>query len=102
LKSISLILLVCVSACSWFGSRRHAAPAPAEITVTGAPAGSIILIDGKSMGDAVVNDYSQVIEVAPGSHEVEIRVGDRIVYREDTDVAVSEHRVVSVLSGAQR
>lgn len=54
------------------------------------------------MGDAVLNDYSQVIEVVPGSHRVEIRVGERIVYREDTDVAVSEHRVVTVLSGAQR
>jgi len=102
LKSLSFLLLVCLSACSWFGSRRHAAPAPAEITVTGAPAGSIILVDGKPMGDAVLNDYSQVIEVVPGSHRVEIRVGERIVYREDTDVAVSEHRVVTVLSGAQR
>jgi hypothetical protein len=97
-----MLLLVCLPACSWFGSRRHAAPAPAQITVTGAPAGSIILVDGKEVGDAVLNDYSQVFEVSPGSHEVEIRAGDRIVFRENTDVALSEHRVVTVLSGTPR
>lgn len=67
--------------------------------MTGAPAGSMIVVDGKPMGDVVVNDYSQVVGVAPGAHLVEIRVGDRIVYREETDVAVGEHRVVTVLSG---
>jgi hypothetical protein len=97
------MLLFCLSACSWFGSRKHVAPAPAEITITGAPAGSLVWVDGKQMGEATpANDYSQVIEVPPGTHQVEIRVGGRIVYREDTDVAASEHRVVTVLSGAQR
>jgi hypothetical protein len=37
-----------------------------------------------------------------GAHKVEIHLGDKIVYREDTYVGLSEHRVVTVLSGTTR
>jgi hypothetical protein len=33
---------------------------------------------------------------------VEIHTGDKVVYREDTYVALGEHRVVTVLSGLAR
>jgi len=43
-----------------------------------------------------------VLIVAAGVHKVEIHTGDKVVYREDTYVALGQHRVVTVLSGLTR
>ncbi len=95
--------LACLSACSWFGSRRQQLPEPTEIIVTGAPGGSLVFVDGVQAGPAnAANDHPQVIDVAAGAHKVEIHMGDTVVYREDTYVAPGEHRVVAVLSGLNR
>jgi hypothetical protein len=76
-------------------------PNPTEIIVTGAPAGSIVLIDGVPIGQATAgNGRSRVLDVAAGAHKVEIRTGDRIVYREDTYAAIGERTVVIVKSGS--
>lgn len=98
-----LVTLAWLSACSWFGSRKTQLPDPTEIIVTGAPAGSIVFVDGVQTGQAVaVNDQTQVLTVSAGAHQVEIHVGDKVVYREDTYVSQSEHRMVRVLSGLNR
>jgi hypothetical protein len=103
MKVFILMTLACLSACSWFGSRKQESPDPAEIIVTGAPGGSIIFIDGRQTGQATaVNDAAQVVTVAAGVHKVEIQAGGKMVYREDTDVGLGEHRVVTVLSGLPR
>jgi len=69
--------------------------------VTGAPAGSTVLIDGVQTGQAAShNSHSQVLNVAAGAHKVEISTGDRIVYREDTYVGLGERTVVIVKSGS--
>ncbi len=96
-----LITLACLSACSWFSSRKHQPlPDPTEIIVTGAPVGSLVFIDGVQIGQAAANnDQSQVLDVAAGVHKVEIYRGDRVVYREDTYVGRGERRVVIVKSG---
>jgi len=96
-------VLTCLSACSWFGSRKPRPPDPSELIVTGAPIGSLVFVDGVQTGQPTPsNDHPQALDVAPGAHKVEIHVGDRIVYREDTYVGVGEHRVVIVLSGLIR
>jgi len=78
-------------------------PDPTEIIVTGAPVGSLVFLDGLQTGQAAAhNDQSQVLKVAAGAHKVEIHMGDRVVYREDTYVGVGERRVVIVLSGSSR
>jgi hypothetical protein len=78
-------------------------PDPTEIIVTGAPAGSIILVDGLQSGqETPAGDHPQVLNVAAGAHRVEIQMGDKVVYREETYVALGEHRVVTVLSGLTR
>jgi hypothetical protein len=102
LRVLLLVILACLSACGWF-SRKTPVPDPAEIIVTGAPLGSIVFIDGAQAGQATaVSDHPQVLEVAPGPHKVEIHTADKIVYREDTYVGPSEHRIVRVLSGLNR
>jgi len=103
LRALALIILVTMSACSWFGSRKPQAPDPNEIIVTGAPPGSTVFVDGKQVGQVMtLNVHPQVIEVSPGDHKVEIHSGDTIVYREDTYVAAGEQRAVRVLSGSSR
>ena len=103
MKVFVLMTLACLSACSWFGSRRQELPDPTEIIVTGAPAESFIFVDGLQTGQpTVVSDHPQVLNVAPGVHKVEIHTGDKVVYREDTYVGLGEHRVVTVVSGITR
>jgi hypothetical protein len=98
-----LVTLAWLSACSWFASRRVQSPDPTEIIVTGAPVGSIVLVDGLQTGQATtLNDQTQVLNVAAGTHKVEIHLGDAVVYREETYVGLGEHRIVRVLSGLNR
>ncbi len=98
-----VMILACLSACSWFTSRKPHSPDPTEIIVTGAPAGSTVFLDGLQIGQATaLNDQSRVLNVAAGPHKVEIHVGDRVVYREDTYVGRGEHTIVRVLSGLNR
>jgi hypothetical protein len=103
LRVFVLITLACLSACNWFGSRKPHLPDPTEIIVTGAPAGSLVFVDGVQTGQpTAANDHPQVLIVAAGAHKVEIHVGDAVVYREDTYVAPGERRTVMVLSGLRR
>jgi hypothetical protein len=107
---VLMTTLACLSACSWFGSRnswfgprKQELPDPTEIIVTGAPESSLIFVDGVQTGpETAVSDHPQVLNVAAGAHKVEIHVGDKIVYREDTYVGAGERRVVTVLSGLTR
>jgi hypothetical protein len=97
------VTLACLSACSWFGSRKIQPPDPTEIIVTGAPAGSMVFIDGLQTGQAAAtSDRTQVLNVAAGAHKVEIHMGDTVVYREETYVDRGERRIVRVLSGFTR
>ena len=71
--------------------------------MTGAPVGSVVFIDGLQTGqETALDDHPQVLRVAAGAHKVEIHVGDRVVYREDTYVGLGEKRTVRVLSGLNR
>jgi hypothetical protein len=103
LKAFLIVILACLSGCSWFGSRKHELPNPPEIIVNGAPMGSIVFVDGSQAAPAAaLDDRPQVINVAVGDHQVEIHAGDKIVYREDAYVGPREHRVITVLSGLSR
>ena len=98
-KALSIILLIGLSGCSWFHHRKPV-PDPAELIVTGAPAGSIVFVDGVQVGQlTTINNRPQVLEVSSGTHVVEIRRGDTVAYRENAYVAPSEKHVIRVLSG---
>jgi hypothetical protein len=43
----------------------------------------------------------QVLDVTPGTHVVEVKVGDTVTYRENAYVAAGEKRLIQVLSGAR-
>jgi hypothetical protein len=98
LKVSVLIALACLSGCSWF-HRKPPAPDPTELIVTGAPADSVLFVDGVQAGQPSEANRPQVLDVTPGTHTLEVRTGDTVAYREDTYVAQGDKRVVTVLSG---
>jgi hypothetical protein len=100
MKAYLLVALVLLSGCSWF-HRRPPAPDPTELIVTGAPAGSLLFVDGTQVGPpAEAHKHTQVLRVAAGTHVLEVKVGDSVAYRENTYVALGEKRVITVLSGS--
>lgn len=100
-----LIPVVFLTGCSWLHNhswfhKQPVPPEPTQLVVNGAPAGSILLIDGVQAG--VENGSptrSQLVDVAPGMHIVEVKVRDKVAYRENTYVAAGEQHLVIVLSG---
>jgi hypothetical protein len=98
-----MMAMACLSACTWFSSRKSPPAVPTEIIVTGAPADSIVFVDGVQAGQpAAIEDRPQILNVGAGSHKVEIHLGEAVVYREDTYVGLGEHQMVRVLSGLNR
>ena len=97
-----IALLALLSACSWFG-KKHPAPPPTLLVVTGAPAGAQLYVDGAASGEVVPrNDHPEELTVTPGEHILEVHVGDAVVYREHLFASAGEHHVVTVLSGLTR
>ena len=95
-------MLALLSACSWFG-RKHPAPPPTLLVVTGAPAGAQLYVDGAVSGEPVPrNDHPEELTVTPGEHLFEVHVGNAVVYREQLVASPGEHHVVTVLSGLPR
>lgn len=102
MRILLIATLALLSACSWF-SRRHAPPPPTLLVVTGAPVGAQLYVDGAPAGAAVPrNDHPEELTVTPGSHLLEVHVGDAVVYREQLFASAGEHHVVTVLSGLTR
>ena len=101
MKILVLVTLAWLSGCSWLHSRKAPPPPdPTQIIVTGCPVGALVFIDGVRIGSAVTrNDETQVLDVAPGAHKVEIQLNEKFVYREDTAVETGERRTVIVKSG---
>ena len=51
-----------------------------RIRVAGAPAGAVLFVDGKAMGEARrFKGDPEVLQVAVGTHLVEIRQGDQLL-----------------------
>jgi hypothetical protein len=103
LKVSVIVLAISLAGCSWFHGRKPVAPPPAEFIVTGAPEGSLLFVDGVQAGQAKeAGKQSQIVQVTPGTHILEVKVGDAVVYREDSDIEVGKKRIITVLSGANR
>jgi hypothetical protein len=103
LKTFMILALSMLSACSLFHSKPRPVPAPPEFIVTGAPAGSVVFVDDVQKSQAaLLNDKPQIIVSVEGTHQVEVRFGDTVVYRENIFIKAGEKRVVTVLSGSNR
>jgi hypothetical protein len=105
LKYLYWIPMLFLTGCSWLHGhtwfhKQPVQPEPTQLIVSGAPAGSILLLDGARAGaENSTAGKSQLLAVEPGMHTVEVKVRDKIAYRESTYVAPGEKHVVVVLSG---
>ena len=78
-------------------------PDPTELIVTGAPVGSVLFIDGVQAGQPKeAGNRTQIVEVSPGSHSLEVRRDGEVTYRESTFVTRGKKVVITVLSGDSR
>ena len=103
MRTAGLILLVCLSGCSWFHHSKPAAPPPPELVVTGVPAGSTLFVDGVQADQpSDGSNRTRVLEVSSGMHTLEVRMGDTVAYREQAYVGAGDRRVITVLSGNSR
>jgi len=97
--------LICLSlsGCGWLRSGKAPHSEPPELIVTGVPAGSVLFVDGvQEAAAANPSARSRVLEVSPGEHTLEVKLGDTVVYRESTYAGPGDKRVVTVLSGNSR
>jgi hypothetical protein len=105
LKYLIWIPLLFLTGCSWLHGhtwfhKTPVQPEPTQLIVNGAPAGSILLIDGAQAGvENGLAEKPQLVAVEPGMHTVEVKVRGKIAYRESTYVAPGEKHLVVVLSG---
>jgi uncharacterized lipoprotein YajG len=75
---------------------RTGLPAPA-LMVTGAPSGSVLFVDGLEMGSAAQYDGNpKVLAVLEGTHQVEVRLGPNVIYREKAFVSSGQSHTVAV------
>jgi uncharacterized lipoprotein YajG len=73
---------------------------PPTLMVTGAPSGSVLLVDGLDMGSAAQYDGNpKVLAVLEGTHQVEVRLGSNVIHREKAFVSSGQSHTVAV-SGA--
>jgi hypothetical protein len=69
--------------------------------VTGAPSGSDLFVDGLDMGAAGQYDGNpKVLAVLEGTHQVEVRLGSEVVYKEKAFVSSGQSHVVAVTGAA--
>jgi hypothetical protein len=102
LKTLIILAVTMLSACSWFHSKARV-PEPPQFIVTGAPKGSVVFVDEVQQGQAAESNVKpQLVDSVEGTHKVEVRFGDTVVYRENIYIKSGEKRVVTVLSGSNR
>jgi hypothetical protein len=102
LKKSLFIVVSLLAGCGWFHGSKPA-PARPEIIVTGIAPGAFVFVDGVQVGDAQEKSYrSRIIDVAPGDHVVEIKMGDTVTYHETAYAGPGDKRYVTVLSGNTR
>lgn len=102
LKVSILIALALLCGCSWLHKDKPV-PDPTELIVAGAPVDSLLFVDGVQSGRASeAGNRTQVLEVTPGTHALEVKLNGVVAYRENTYVAPHGKVVVTVLSGNSR
>jgi hypothetical protein len=94
---ISLVLVVLLGACSMPQTTVRTGMAAPTLIVTGAPSGSVLFVDGLEMGSAAQYDGNpKVLAVLEGTHQLEVRLGSNVVYREKAFVSSGQSHTLAV------
>jgi hypothetical protein len=94
------IALILLSGCTLPQTTVKTGSSPPGLIVKGAPAGSLLYIDGLAMGPATQYDGKpKVLTVLEGVHQVEVRQGTSVVYGEKAYASAGETHTVTVVGG---
>jgi hypothetical protein len=101
MKEFCILLTVALlTACALPHTTVKTGSAPPTLIVKGAPAGSILFVDGLAMGNAAQFDGNpKTLAVLEGTHQVEVRLGNSVVYREKAFASGGESHTVTVSRG---
>jgi len=101
MKELCIMLTVALlAACALPQTTVKTGSAPPTLIVKGAPAGSILFVDGLAMGNAAQFDGNpKTLAVLEGTHQVEVRLGSSVVYREKAFASGGESHTVTVSRG---
>jgi hypothetical protein len=95
-----LLTVALLAACALPQTTVKTGSAPPTLIVKGAPAGSILFVDGLAMGNAAQFDGNpKTLAVLEGTHQVEVRLGSSVVYREKAFASGGESHTVTVSRG---
>lgn len=96
-----LTVTVLLAACTMPETTVQSGSSRPGLIVTGAPAGSMLFVDGLAMGPATEFDGNpKVLAVLEGVHKVEVRSGTSVVYSEKAFVNAGETHKVTVIGGS--
>jgi len=91
------MLVATLAACSMPQTTVRTGLSAPTLIVTGAPSGSALFVDGLDMGSAAQYDGNpKVLAVLEGTHQVEVRMGSNVVYREKAFVSSGQSHTVAV------
>jgi len=95
--------IVLVSACAMPQTTVKTGSAPPTLIVEGAPTGSTLFVDGLPMGDAPQFDGNpKTLAVLEGTHQVEVRMGSTVVYKERAFSTSGESHTVRISPGSSQ
>lgn len=94
---IVLVLVAALAACSMPQTTVRTGMSAPTLIVTGAPAGSILFVDGLRIGSATQFTGSpNALAVLEGTHQIEVRLGQTVVYHEKAFVSSGQSHTVAV------
>jgi hypothetical protein len=97
---IHFVFVALLAGCSMPNTAVKTGSSPPTLIVKGAPAGSTLFVDGLFMGGATQFDGNpNTLAVLEGTHQVEVRLGDAVVYKEKAFTSSGESHTVAVSQG---
>ncbi len=82
---LCLCLLVAAAGCVYPASQVRSSDERPQISFSGAPAASILYVDGLTMGEPkTLEDANQTLLLEPGTHKIEVRASDGSVLLSET------------------
>jgi len=83
MRALSLVVVLALTlGCAYGGGTTRSVDDAPTVSVTGAPEGAILYVDGVEYGLASRFTTSTPVEVIPGVHVIEIRLGTSVLHSE--------------------
>lgn len=95
-----VVFLAALSACALPQTTVRTGSVQPSLVVKGAPAGTILYVDGLAMGPAAQFDGNpNVLAVLEGAHQLEIRQGNAVIYHDKAFLRSGETHPITLLPG---